>query len=158
MRHAKLQLIYHEAKQKGTATKAECEAFVERTVRLAETYPKKMADYLKAAAPYLFTFLRHKDMEGTNNPGREGGASHSGAPEDQRPDRQREGNAEDGHLVHVPAYLAQEEPQRLSRVGARLGAQVDDPFRAETCTQKVCAERALPLFPFRPAPGPRYSP
>ena len=72
IRHAKLQLIYHEAKQKGTATEAECEAFVERTVRLAETYPKKMANYLKAAAPYLFTFLRHEGMEGTNNPAERG--------------------------------------------------------------------------------------
>ena len=72
MRHAKLQLIYHMPKRKRTATEAECEAFVERTVRLAETYPKKMADYLKAAAPHLFTFLRHENMEGANNPAERG--------------------------------------------------------------------------------------
>ena len=65
-----------------------------------------------------------REHGGHQQPGREGGAPHSGAPEDQRSDRQREGNAEDGHPVHVPAYLAQEEPQRLPRVGARPGAQV----------------------------------
>ncbi len=72
MRHAKLQLIYHMPKRKGTATDIECEAFVERTVRLAETYPKKMADYPNAAAPYPFTLPRHDNMEGTNNPAERG--------------------------------------------------------------------------------------
>ena len=47
-------------------------ALAGRTVKLAETCPKKMANYLKAAAPYLFTFLRHKNMEGTTNPAERG--------------------------------------------------------------------------------------
>ena len=72
VRHAKLQLTHHMAKRKGTATDMECEAFVERTVKPAETCPKKMADCPNAAAPYPFTLPRHDNMEGANNPAERG--------------------------------------------------------------------------------------
>lgn len=68
-------MVYHETKRKGTATEVECEAFARRTASMMKTYPKKMNSNITAAASYLFTFLRYKNMGGTNNLAG-GGARH----------------------------------------------------------------------------------
>ncbi len=66
-RHDRLMLIYHEAKEMDTATPGQCDVLVQRTIKVARTYPEKLANKIIAAAPYLFTFLRHPGMQATNN-------------------------------------------------------------------------------------------
>ena len=66
-RHDRLMLIYHEAKEMVTATPGQCDVLVQRTIEVARTYPEKLANKIIAAAPYLFTFLRHRGMQSTNN-------------------------------------------------------------------------------------------
>ena len=66
-RHAQLKLVYHQASETASATPAQCETFVQRTVQIALTYPEKMSNKITSAAPFLFTFLLHTGMESTNN-------------------------------------------------------------------------------------------
>ena len=61
-RHARLQLVYHQAKETASAAPAQCETFVQRTVQIALTYPEKMSNKIISAAPFLFTFLLHPGM------------------------------------------------------------------------------------------------
>lgn len=41
---------------------------VEQTLKIASSYPKQQAKTISAAAPNPFTFLRHLNMQPTNNP------------------------------------------------------------------------------------------
>ena len=66
-RHARLQLVYHQAKETASAAPAQCKTFVQRTVQIALTYPEKLSNKIVSAAPFLFTFLLHPGMEPTNN-------------------------------------------------------------------------------------------
>ena len=66
-RHARLQLVYHQAKEAGAATPGQCGVFVQQTVQIAGTYPEKLANKITSAAPHLFTFLLHPGMQPTNN-------------------------------------------------------------------------------------------
>ena len=65
--HDRLMLVYHEAKEMGSATPGQCEVLVQRTIEIARTYPEKLGNKIAAAAPFLFTFLLHPGMEPTNN-------------------------------------------------------------------------------------------
>ena len=66
--HAKLQLIYHQAKKIGFATVEQCKVLIQRVKDVAQEYPEKLANKISAAAPKLFTFLLYPGMEPTNNP------------------------------------------------------------------------------------------
>ena len=66
-RHDRLILVYHQAKGMGSATPGQCEVLVQRTIQIAQTYPGKLAGKIVSAAPYLFTFLLHPNMQPTNN-------------------------------------------------------------------------------------------
>ena len=51
----------------GTATRQQCGILVRRQLKIAEPYPKKLANRISAAAENLFTLLRYEGMEPTNN-------------------------------------------------------------------------------------------
>lgn len=51
----------------SAATPGQCAVLVQRTIQIARTYPEKLANKIVSAAPFLFTFLPHPNMQPTNN-------------------------------------------------------------------------------------------